>query len=300
MIGDVLTPEAVLASSPEEADALLDRLERQVPVRPGVADLPAKGFAEALVFGDTHGDWRTTLEVRRTFLRSDGGPRCLVGLGDYVDRPPTDCGPGSVVNALLLLDLAARYPDRVFLIQGNHETMRRIPAFPHSLPEEVDELWGPKVDRYTRLVALLERGPYAAVCSNGVYFAHAGFPRGPLPASWHRAFEEVDEARLIELVWADCDASNARHGVSEPWGAEELTAFLARTGLSVVLRGHEPELTGRSLYGGRCLSLHTTRIYERYGGVLLAHLALDRPVTSVADLRVEHVDTEGRHFSPVA
>ncbi len=296
MADETLTPEAVLASSPEEADEFLERLERKVPVRPGITDLPAKGFSEALVFGDTHGDWRTTLEVRRAFLRADGGPRCLVGLGDYVDRPPPDCGPGSVVNALLLLDLAARYPDRVFLLQGNHETVRRIPVLPHALPEEVDELWGPQADRYTRLVALLERGSYAATSPNGAYFAHAGFPRGPLLPSWRRAFEEVDETRLIELVWVDCDASHARHGVSESWGAKDLTAFLSRSGLSVFIRGHEPELAGKSLYDGRCLNLHTTRVYERYGGVLLAHLPLDRLISTVADVRVEHLSTEGRRF----
>jgi hypothetical protein len=290
------TPEGILASSPEGADELLDRLERKVPVRTGFVELPAKGFSEALVFGDTHGDWRSTLEVTRAFLNSDGGPRCLVGLGDYVDRPPSDCGAGSVVNAVLLLDLAARYPDRVFLLQGNHETVRRIPVLPHSLAEEVDELWGPQADRYARLVGLLERGPYAAASGNGAYFAHAGFPRGTLPSAWRRGLEEIDEERLIELVWTDCDETQARHGVSEPWGAAELARFLSSAGFTVFLRGHDADLTGRTLYEGRCLTLHTTRFYERYGGVLLARVPLDRPLASISDVRVEHLSTEGRRF----
>jgi Calcineurin-like phosphoesterase len=294
-----LTAEAILISSPEEADEILDRLERKVPVRSGIAELPDRGFSEALVIGDTHGDWRTTLEVRKAFLRPNGGPRCLVGLGDYIDRPPVDCGPGSVVNALLLLDLAARYPDRVFLVQGNHETIRRIPALPHSLPEEVDELWGPQVDRYTRLMALLERGPLAAMSPNGAYLAHAGFLRGPLPAAWRRAFDEVSESQLIDLVWSDCDATRSLHGVSDLWTAADLTDFFSKTGFTIFLRGHDADLTGRPLYGGRCLTLHTTRFYERYGGVLQAHLPLDRAVDSVADLRVEHLATEGHRFPPM-
>lgn len=293
------TPEAVLASSPEEADRLLDHLERKVPVRPGFVDLPSRGFTEAVVFGDTHGDWRSTLEVERAFLHEDGGPRCLVGLGDYVDRHPSDCGAGSVANAALLLGLAAQYPDRVFLLQGNHETTRRIPVLPQSTPEEVDQLWGPELERYTRLAALLERGPFAAASSNGVYFAHAGFPIGPLPASWRRRFEDLDDARLIELVWAECDASRGRRGISEPWGAAELTHFLSRAGLAVFLRGHDADVTGRSLYDGKCLTLHTTRVYQRYGGVILAHVPLDRPITTVADIRVEHLSTEGRTFPPI-
>ena len=299
MVDASLSPESVLAASPEDADKLLARLERGVPVRPGLAEVPARGFSEALVIGDTHGDWRSTLEVRDAFLRADGSSRVLVGLGDYVDRVPSDAGPGSVVNALLLLDLAARFPDRVFLVQGNHETSRRIPVVPSSLAEEVDELWGPAADRYARLAGLLERGPLAAATANGVYLAHAGFPRGPLPAAWRRAFEDVDEDRLVDIVWNDCDVSHMHRGVAQPWGDADLTRFLRATGLSVFVRGHEPVLTGRSLYGGRCLTLHTTRIFERYGGVLLARVPLDRPVRTVADLRVEHLATEGQSYPPL-
>jgi hypothetical protein len=293
-----LAPSAVLDASPEDADRLLDRLERAVPVRPALTEVPARGFGEAIVFGDTHGDWRTTLAVREAFLRAGGGPRCLIGLGDYVDRVPDDAGPGSVVNAILLLDLVARYPDRVFLVQGNHETVSRIPVLPRSLSEEVDELWGPVAERYTRLSALLERGPLAAFTATGAYLAHAGFPRGPLPTSWRRVFEEPDESRLIDIVWTEPDASRIRRGVAPPWTGPELGAFLAATGLSVFLRGHDPDVTGRSLYEGRCLTLHTTRVFEKYGGVLLARLPLDRPVRTVADVRIEHVSTEGRTYPP--
>lgn len=299
MVEALLSPESILRSSPDEADELLDRLERGVPVRPGLSDVPARGFPEALVIGDTHGDWRSTLEVRDAFLRPDGGPRVLVGLGDYVDRVPHDAGPGSVVNALLLLDLVARFPDRVVLVQGNHETSRRIPVVPSSLPEEVDGLWGPAAERYARLAGLLERGPLAAATANGVYLAHSGFPRGPLPTSWRRAFDDVDEDRLIDIVWNDCDVSHTHRGVARPWGEADLTSFLGATGLSVFLRGHDPVLTGRPLYGGRCLTLHTTRIFERYGGVLMARVPLDRPIRTVSDVRLEHLGTEGRSYAPV-
>jgi hypothetical protein len=290
------SPKEILELTPEGADELLDRLERAVPVRPGFVDLPAKGFSEAIVFGDTHGDWRSTLEVERAFLPTDGTPRCLVGLGDYIDRPPADCETGSVVNALVLLGLVARYPDRVFLIQGNHETSRRIPVLPHSLEEEVDERWGPQADRYTRLTALLERGPFAAGTVNGTYLAHAGFPRGPLPTSWRHAFDDIDEPRLIDLVWTECDATRNRRGVAPAWDTAELTQFLSKTGFSIFLRGHDPDLAGRPTYDGRCLTLHTTRVFERYGGVLAAHVPLEGTLRSVADLRVDHLATEGRLF----
>jgi hypothetical protein len=290
------TPSEILALSPNAADQLLDELERGVrvhapfvPVRPGAAE-------EAIVFGDTHGDWRSTQAVVDGFS-APGRERMLIGLGDYIDRSPDDCGEGSVANALYLLSLAARYPDRVLLLQGNHETCRRIPAVPHHLPEEVDALWGPEIDRYTRLLALLERGPIAAATPNGAYLAHAGFPRR-LASPWTASFDRLDDEGLCEVVWAECDVSRNRRGAAPPWGRAELDRFLRASALSVVLRGHDPDLCGRPLYGGRCLTLHTTRIYERFGGVICATLPFGFPLTSVSQIEVRHLSSEGRSYPP--
>jgi calcineurin-like phosphoesterase family protein len=289
----IQSPAEFLRLSREEADELLDRLEQGVPVRSPVTELTRGSAEEAIVFGDTHGDWRSTVEVVRRYR---DGNRCLVGLGDYVDRSPDDCGAGSVVNALYLLSLVAEAPDRVYLIQGNHEVVRRIPAIPHNLPEEVDELWGPDSTRYERLLGLFERGPLAVTTPNGAYLAHAGFPRGKLPSPWTKAFESMDTERLAEVTWAECDASRIRRGAALPWGSHDLEQFFRATGLRLMLRGHDPDLTGMPLYGGRCLTLHTSRIYERYGGVIVAYLPLVAPLESVTRLQIEHLPTEGRSF----
>lgn len=287
------SPPELLRLTPTEADELLDRLERSVPVRTPLVKLSPGTATEAVVFGDTHGDWRSTEEVVKIYREGD---RALVGLGDYVDRPPEDCGEGSVANALYLLCLAAQAPGRVYLIQGNHEIVRRIPAVPHHLPEEVDELWGPDSTRYDRLVGLLERGPIAMTTPNGAYLAHAGFPRGKLPTPWEAAFDAVDEERLAEITWAECEASRVRRGAAPPWGERDLERFLDATGLTLFLRGHDPDLTGRPLYRGRCLTLHTSRIYERYGGVIAVRCSLRSPLRSVADIVVGHLPTEGRTY----
>jgi hypothetical protein len=292
-VGTPLSPSEILRLSPAEADALLTWLEREIPVRAPLTELSAGTAEDAVVFGDTHGDWRSTEEVVKRYRTGD---RCLIGLGDYVDRAPEDCGAGSVANALYLLGLVAEAPSRVYLIQGNHEIVRRIAAFPHNLPEEVDELWGPDSIRYDRLLGLLERGPLAISTANGAYLAHAGFPQGELPNPWTAAFASADESRLAEITWAEADASRIRRGAAPPWGERELERFLTTTGLRLFLRGHDPDLNERSLYRGRCLTLQTTRIYERYGGVTVAHLPLRTPLSTVDELLVEHLPTEGRSF----
>ncbi len=292
------SPEEILTLSPEEADRLLTHLERRVPVHPPWVELPSRPDGQAIVFGDSHGDWRSTREVVGR-LEEDPPHRILVGLGDYVDRAPDDAGEGSVANALYLLALAAEAPDRVVLLQGNHETDRRIAVVPHDLPEEVDSLWGPVPERAARLAGLLERGPLAAGTSTGVYFAHAGFPLHRPRSDWRHALDAVDEETLAEVVWAECGASRLRRGGAPAWTAADLTRFFEDSGFRVFVRGHDPDLTGRAVYGGRCLTLHSTRVFERYGGVLCARVPLDSPVRSADDVRVEHLATEGRSYPPV-
>ncbi len=287
------TPAEILALEPEAADELLEELERNVPVQPSL--LPLRGAEEAFVFGDSHGDWRSTQELVTRWLTLDP-PALLVGLGDYVDRHPDDCPNGSVANALYLLSLAARFPQRVVLIQGNHETARRLPVLPRSLPEEIDDLWGPRDDRYERLVGLLERGPVAATTESGVYLAHAGFPRERPPGRWAGAFERPDDDALADIVWAECDASRNRRGAAPAWGRADLDRFRQDSGLGVFLRGHDPDVVGRPLYDDRCLTLHTTRIYERYGGVIAARVPLGSRIDSVRSLSVEHLPSEGRSY----
>lgn len=282
------SPEAILALSPAEADRLLDALDRTIPRSPGFLELPTGGAAELLVFGDTHGDWRSSAEVVRRFDERAGS--LLVGLGDYIDRTPRDCPHGSVANALYLLTSCARSPGRVCLIQGNHELTRQIPVAPHDTRAEVESLWGGDGDRYNRLLDLLTRGPVAAVTANGVYLAHAGFPRPPLPSPWSRALLPPDETRLLEVTWSECGASHIRRGAALSWGPAELDEFLRASGCTIVLRGHDPDIAGRAVYGGRALTLHTTRIFKGFGGVTMARVPLDRPVRSAVDISIERLE----------
>jgi hypothetical protein len=296
-ISSVRAPEELLELDAEGADDLLDRLEAEVPVSGGSFDLPGPPAVEAVVFGDTHGDWRSTLAAARRFLEAPG-ERCLVGLGDYIDRPPLDCPNGSVANLLYLLELRAAYPDRVFLIQGNHETSRRFPVIPHSLAEEVDDLWGPAEERYSRLMGLAERGALAALSPSGAYLAHAGFPSEAPAREWRARLAEAGDGPVLDSVWRSADASRIDRGFIASFTEPELERFLGGIGAALFLRGHDPDLTGRPVYHGRCLTLHTSRVYELYGGVVIARLPLDHQVRSADEVRVEHLETETRSGPP--
>ncbi len=291
---ELLRPPAILRWSPADADRALDALEADVPSRRGAIALDIPGAREAIVFGDTHGDWRSTEAAVARFLE-DPRERVLVGLGDYVDRAPADCGFGSVANALYLLHLAARYPEQVVLLRGNHELHRAIPVIPRDLPKELEELWGADPTRSARLDSLLERGPLAATTGSGAYLAHAGFVRDA-DARWSARLDRPAEEDLVEVVWAECQEARVHRGVPRFTGTD-LTAFFRATGASVFLRGHDPDLNGRWSLGDRCLTLQTTRHYERFGGVLIARLDLTRPAAKEA-VTIEHLETEGKRYDP--
>ena len=80
--------------------------------------------APCKVFGDIHGQYADLMRLFAQFgapsREADGGDISVVDylfLGDYVDR-----GKHSLETICLLLALKLSFPQRVFLVRGNHES----------------------------------------------------------------------------------------------------------------------------------------------------------------------------------
>ena len=228
--------------------------------------------------GDTHGDFETTKAVIKRFFGVDH----LVFLGDYIDREPVKWG--AVYNIVYLLFLKQLYPKKIVLLKGNHESNHVIPCFPHEFEEELTRRYGSN-RLHKRFVEVFSAMPLM-VLGNNVFAAHAGILKGA-DRDTLRVIGKNDPVILKSIVWSDPVVSQVFRGVGDSFDGEELKKFLDDVDAKVFVRGHTPDLSGFSIYGNRCLTILSSRLYRGTGngGVLVA--VAEKNMFSVDELFVE-------------
>ena len=133
---------------------------------------------DVLVFGDVHGCIISAETILARFISEFSQGLCLLGLGDYVDR-----GPFGLEVLSILLRLKIAFPERVFLLAGNHECRdlnekRELGGLiiecedkfgisrGHELFEKIQEVW--------------QCLPFAAIVNGTFFCVHGGISRREL------------------------------------------------------------------------------------------------------------------------
>lgn len=223
------------------------------------------------VVGDLHGQY---LDLMRIF-ESLGHPpqQRYLFLGDYVDR-----GPNSIETICLLLAFKVLYPDKVFLLRGNHETAEicRIYGF----YDECKRRYSIKLWRmFTHIFRFM---PVAAVIGKRIYCAHGGLsPQLRSIDDLKMVMKPVDvfEGSMVEdILWSDPDPEiegwgPSSRGVSYVYGMDILERFLQENELDLVCRAHEVVEDGYEfLANRRLLTIFSATNYcgqfDNCGGVL--------------------------------
>ncbi len=270
----------VLAGAPSGAlHEVLDEVAAAFDRRPWPPLVEVGSDRPIQVIGDSHGDY-PAVHAALSFARRGDPPDRFIGLGDYVDRAtrsqpdPKALPSGSVWNAAYLLSWTAHAPDEVILLRGNHEATRQLPVPGPTLLRELRRAYPAEeaLGLWERLVGLLERLPLAARTEHGVFLAHGGIPpAGRLdPAGWNSGDLELLEG----LLWGDPDLDYEDRSVGHPYTVEEFAAFLRAIGCRAMIKGHAPGHSGRAIYGGTLLTVHTSDLFATHGegGVLLAEI----------------------------
>ena len=226
--------------------------------------------------GDTHGDLEASEFVISRFLRAD---HVIVFLGDYVDR-----GPDSEGNLELLLRTKIHYPDRIYLLMGNHEAWTVEPFSPA-------DFWRRLSPDEARFVGeALAALPFAAHHPAGVLALHGAFPDV-------ERLEEIEDIKLGSFDWRKItwgDWVDAPGYVVDPgtfgrpaFGRGYFEEVMKRLNLRVLVRSHQP-FAPLYLFEDRCLTIFTS---SAYGGTerVVAVLKPGHKVSSARDLELHYI-----------
>lgn len=190
------------------------------------------------VVGDIHGQF---LDLQELFRIAGSCPDTnFLFLGDYVDR-----GPHSIETISLLACLKLRYPQRVTLLRGNHET-RQITQVYGFYSECLKKYGSAEVWRH--FTDMFDCLSLAAVIDGTYFCVHGGLSPSIHTLDHVRLLERFQEiphdGALADLVWSDPNATHmgfqhSQRGVGYSFGADVVRQFLELNRFDCILRAHQ-------------------------------------------------------------
>jgi len=194
--------------------------------------------APCTVVGDVHGQFYDLCEMFKI-----GGPCPDINylfLGDFVDR-----GYHSVEVMALLACLKLRYPARVTLLRGNHES-RQITQVYGFYTECSRKYGSTNVWRY--FTDMFDYLTLSAVIDNAIFAIHGGI--SPLITSLDQIrvldrFQEIPhEGPLTDLLWSDPDPDRpgfnpSQRGAGYMFGAAVVKKFCHSNNFEHITRAHQ-------------------------------------------------------------
>lgn len=193
--------------------------------------------APVVVVGDTHGQFHDLMEIFK--IAGPAPDTNYLFLGDYVDR-----GYYSVETVCMVVALKVRYPSRIVMIRGNHES-RQITQVYGFYEECLRKYGSAKV--WQTLTDLFDYLPLAAVIESQLFCPHAGLSPSMDTLdqinSLHR-FEEVPhEGPMCDLLWSDPDDRMgwgiSPRGAGYTYGQDISEHFNHVNGLKFIIRAHQ-------------------------------------------------------------
>lgn len=203
------------------------------------------------VCGDIHGQYYDLLRI----FEHCGFPGEFnyLFLGDYVDR-----GKQSLETICLLLAYKIKYPSKVHLLRGNHESSvtNRIYGFYDECKRRYNvRLWR----NFTELFNYL---PVAALIDEKILCMHGGLSPDLRNFSSiseiSRPTEIPDSGLLCDLLWSDpdkevLDFDENDRGVSVVFGEKIVQEFNRKNDLDLIIRAHQVVDDGYEFFAQRQL-----------------------------------------------
>ncbi|GMM36865.1 protein serine/threonine phosphatase [Saccharomycopsis crataegensis] len=211
----------------------------------GKNEVVLEGVDTLTVCGDTHGQFYDLLNIFETYGWVNDRHAYLFN-GDFVDR-----GSWSTEVAFLLYALKLRYPHRLFLNRGNHETndMNKVYGFEGECKAKYSETL------YLMFSESFGSLPLATLIGNDYLVMHGGlFSDDNITLddirkiNRFKATQPPKEGIEMELLWTDPQPMPGRtpnrRGIGIQFGPDVTEKFCVSNDLSGIIRSHEVRMEG--------------------------------------------------------
>ena len=228
--------------------------------------------APLYVCGDIHGQY---YDLLRVFDILNYPPQStFLFLGDYVDR-----GKQSLECLLLLLCLKIQYPDKIYLLRGNHESeaLNKIYGFFDECKRRLS------IKCFKKITNLFNMLPISALINENILCMHGGLSKDLQNIDQInkilRPTEVPDEGLLCDLLWSDPNeelnedfGSNERN-VSITFSKNYVLNFVEKNNLDLICRAHQVVEEGFEFFADmKLVTIFTAPNYmgefDNNGGIL--------------------------------
>lgn len=194
------------------------------------------------ICGDVHGQFHDLMELFKI-----GGP-CpdtnYLFMGDYVDR-----GYYSVETVSFLVSMKVRYPNRITILRGNHESRQITQVY--GFYDECLRKYG-SANVWKMFTDLFDYFPITALVENKIFCLHGGL--SPMIETidqvreLNRIQEVPHEGPMCDLLWSDPDDRGgwgiSPRGAGFTFGQDISEQFNHTNDLTLVARAHQLVMEG--------------------------------------------------------
>jgi serine/threonine-protein phosphatase 4 catalytic subunit len=194
------------------------------------------------VCGDIHGQFH---DLKELFAIGGNCPNTnYLFVGDFVDR-----GFNSVETFLLLLALKVRYPDRITLIRGNHES-RQITQVYGFYDECLRKYGSVSVWRYC--TEIFDYLSLSALVDDRIFCVHGGLSPAINTLDQIRLIDRKQEVphegAMCDLLWSDPEDIDgwgvSPRGAGYLFGSEVVMHFNKLNNVELICRAHQLVMEG--------------------------------------------------------
>jgi serine/threonine-protein phosphatase 2A catalytic subunit len=194
------------------------------------------------VCGDIHGQFHDLMELFK--IGGSNPDTNYLFMGDYVDR-----GYYSVETVTLLVALKIRYPQRITILRGNHESRQITQVY--GFYDECLRKYG-NANVWKSFTDLFDYLPLTALIDNQIFCLHGGLSPSIDTLDNIKALDRIQEVPhegpMCDLLWSDpddrCGWGISPRGAGYTFGQDISEAFNHNNGLTLIARAHQLVMEG--------------------------------------------------------